>query len=318
MRRDDIRASAAGGLQLRQRTPTLRFVHLTDPHLTSLDGVSFSDVRGKRRLGYLSWNRRRSHHHRPETLARLVEHMRSLNPEAVLLTGDLTQLGLASEFEQARAWLADLASCPVLLVPGNHDFYRADAVPWMFEHWSAALPGETHSIDDFPYRWSRAGVAVIGLCSADPDIPFWSAGGRLGAPQRERLRTMLQQTRDQLRFVLVHHPPVRGLCARRKALLDDVALTRLLESEGVDIVLYGHVHRNAACVLNGGTRVFSTASASNGAADARAALRVFDIEGTGDRRRIRMSLHALACSGEIKIVDEQAWTTRINSTCGYR
>ena len=37
----------------------MRLIHLTDPHMSSLDDVKFSQLRGKRWSGYLSWRKNR-------------------------------------------------------------------------------------------------------------------------------------------------------------------------------------------------------------------------------------------------------------------
>ncbi len=47
-----------------------------------------------------------------------------LKPDAILITGDLTDDGLISQFERARIEINKLVdSCPnVLILPGNHDY----------------------------------------------------------------------------------------------------------------------------------------------------------------------------------------------------
>ena len=42
-------------------------------------------------------------------------------PDAVIVTGDLTDCGLASEYALLRGMLARCLRCPVYLIPGNHD-----------------------------------------------------------------------------------------------------------------------------------------------------------------------------------------------------
>ena len=55
---------------------THRFVQLSDPHLTSLDGVMPNQLLNKRLLGYLSWRRRRRFEHRLEVLDALLDDLR--------------------------------------------------------------------------------------------------------------------------------------------------------------------------------------------------------------------------------------------------
>ena len=52
-------------------------------------------------------------------------------------------------------------------------------------------------------------MAIIGLCSGVPTLPF-VASGKLGDGQLARLERLLRETRDEVRVVLIHHPPVDG------------------------------------------------------------------------------------------------------------
>ena len=100
----------------------LYFAHLSDPHLTSLDGVRWRQLLNKRVLGYLSWRRRRRAEHRSEVLDVLLEDLGTTRPEHIVITGDLTHTGLPDEFHQARLWLDRLGAAErVTVVPGNHD-----------------------------------------------------------------------------------------------------------------------------------------------------------------------------------------------------
>ena len=92
----------------------------------------------------------------------------------------------------------------------------------------------------FPYLRSRDGVAIIGLCTGVPTLPF-VASGRLGAEQLIRLKSLLRKTRDEIRVVLLHHPPVDGGGGIRN-LGDHRALADLLAHEGAELVLHGHSH----------------------------------------------------------------------------
>jgi 3',5'-cyclic AMP phosphodiesterase CpdA len=85
------------------------FVHLSDLHLTSLAGVSARELFSKRFLGYLSWRRRRRLEHRRERLDALVADFAGGGAPEIVITGDLTHIGLEREFRAAADWLAALA-----------------------------------------------------------------------------------------------------------------------------------------------------------------------------------------------------------------
>lgn len=59
--------------------------------------------------------------HRPEALEAVVRLAKKIEPEAVVISGDLTQRAKKREYQAARQFLAQLAPLPVVVVPGNHD-----------------------------------------------------------------------------------------------------------------------------------------------------------------------------------------------------
>lgn len=290
-------------------TAGMRFVHLTDPHLSSLAAHRLWTVRGKRRLGYLSWTRRRQHHHRGEVLEAVTEQALALGADAFAVTGDLVQLGLADEHAQARAWLERLEGvAPVLLVPGNHDVYQADAVPSMYHAWGRFLGTDEHASQAFPVVRDVGEVRFLGVSSAVPE-PFWSAGGAIGQQQLARLSRVLGESSARFHCVLLHHPPLAHVCPRRKALRDADALSALLARHRVPLVLHGHIHRNREYPLGEHGRVYATASASNADAYARASLRVFDVDPGADHWQVRCRLLSLAADGAgLTLVEEHDWS----------
>ena len=55
-----------------------------------------------------------------EALARVSEFANRIEPDAVVVSGDLTQTGAKHEFEAARDWLRTIKGTPIV-TPGNHD-----------------------------------------------------------------------------------------------------------------------------------------------------------------------------------------------------
>ncbi len=234
------------------------FAHLSDPHLSSLDSVRSHELASKRILGYLSWRHRRRHEHRIETLDALVADLRAHHPDHVVVTGDLTHLGLPAEYAAARAWLDRLGHPDaVSVVPGNHDCYvrgrwadgLAHWAPWFASDGMDAPSGEA---DAFPMRRVRACVAFFGISTAVPSAPFF-ATGRVGARQLDRIEEQLMEAgrAGLFRVVLLHHPPVPGSERWRKRLVDATALSRVIGRVGAELVLHGHTHRAVQSRLHG-------------------------------------------------------------------
>ncbi|MEN8174405.1 MAG: metallophosphoesterase [Pseudomonadota bacterium] len=292
----------------------MRLVHLTDPHLTTLQGIPPGRLRGKRLLGYWSWYRKRRHLHSPARLAALTNAVAEDRPEQIMVSGDLTHVGHPEEIAAARTWLDRLGSiAPTLLVPGNHDLYAADSwshvqQQWGAYLWSADHDGETQA---FPSSSTQAHVALIGVSSARPTA-FFSARGRLGDAQRRRLTACLHGHAEARRFrcLMIHHPPLRGLTHWRRALGDATELESLLRDCGVELILHGHLHRNLEYRLGNDTLVFSTASASCCLDTAEAAYRIFDIEPGTSGWQVSMALKTVDARHRVQVVRTTSWTVR--------
>lgn len=251
------------------------FVHFSDPHLTALPPLwgqvpTGPDPKGgnriKRRLSHLSWQRKRRFEHRPEVLALVVAHIQQARSAQILLTGDLTHIGLEDEFREAAQWLRTVASPQDLaLVPGNHDATASDSRRFQREHWADYLRGDDGS-DSWPSLRVRQGIAFIGLDSAVVTRPLLAAG-RVGDDQRQRLGQLLEDCRSQglFRVVYLHHCPLPGLEKWRKRLMDAGQLRDTLAQAGVELVLHGHGHRYHQHDLHtatGTARVIAAPSAS--------------------------------------------------------
>jgi 3',5'-cyclic AMP phosphodiesterase CpdA len=253
----------------------LCFAHLSDPHLTTLQRVRWQQLMNKRMLGYLSWQRKRRAEHRGEVLDALLADLRQTRPDHIVVTGDLTHIGLPDEFRQARLWLDRLGAADrVTVVPGNHDAYVR--TPWAstFSLWQPYMQSDPELAqstgcsdeDLFPSLRVRNGVALIGLSSASASAPFLATGS-LGPQQRQRLSLLLRQAGRQglFRVVLLHHPPRVEDEKWRKRLIDGKALCAILQCEGAELVLHGHSHRTVEAGIpygEGMIPVFGIPSAS--------------------------------------------------------
>jgi 3',5'-cyclic AMP phosphodiesterase CpdA len=238
---------------LASETTTFTLAQLSDPHLTTLEGVPACALLNKRLLGYLSWRRRRRHEHRREVLDTLLDDLVALRPDHIAVTGDLTHLGLPQEFRQARHWLESLGPPGVVtVIPGNHDTTVRAAWRETFAAWLPYMlsdRGDT-SIRDvaqvFPSLRVRDGVALIGVSTAVPTPPLL-ATGKIGQPQLLRLAQLLEQTRnkDLYRILMLHHPPLPGTVKWRKRLVDSAGLETVLDRFGAELILHGHAHRTS-------------------------------------------------------------------------
>ncbi len=224
--------------------------HLSDLHLTDPLADADAPLRAKQRLGRASWRRRRCHIHQPAVLAALAADLHAQAPRQIAISGDLVQIGLRHEFEQAADWLAGFAPpSRLLLVPGNHEAYVANAWQAGREAWRACLP---HALDGEPWLLRRGPLLLIGLASA---VPTWPglASGTLGNAQLAALETALAEgAREGLfRVVVMHHPPVADVVGWRKRLTDRRQFAAIIARHGAGLILHGHAHRATRSHLPG-------------------------------------------------------------------
>ena len=293
----------------------MRLVHLTDPHLSTLEGEKLSALRGKRWSGYLSWRKNRRKHYLAAVLDRLVDAVKAENADQILLTGDLVHIGLGTEIAQAAEWLRSLGPAEqVMLVPGNHDIYAKGSADDIVKAWSDYLfqTNETldpkQAADEYPVVRKLGKLSFIGL-STGCVTPVFMASGKLGEEQIRRLDSLLQKAadEDQAVVLLIHHPPLPGMTNWRKGLTDAPALEAVLKNHPPLMVFYGHLHYNREYVW-GDSRIFCTAAASS---VSDASYRVIDVLDNNDHWSIQMCLKSLEIktAGDLGFVniDEQVW-----------
>jgi len=286
----------------------MRLVHLTDPHLSNLDGVKFLDVRGKRWSGFISWHKNRRKKYLPSVLTELCKSLKADNADQILLTGDLVQTGLDTEIAQATHWLPGLGTPDqVMLVPGNHDIYASGCEQTVYQSWANYLFGGNDR-GQFPVVRKLGRVTLVGISSAIV-TPVFMAYGKIDMEQLGRLAAILNQaaSEKQLVCLLIHHPPLPGMTGWRKGLSNAGELQSVLEKSPPALIFHGHLHHNRELFWND-SRVYCTAAASS---IADASYRVIDIEADSDCWNLHMTLKSidLAADGSVQfpVIDEQSW-----------
>jgi 3',5'-cyclic AMP phosphodiesterase CpdA len=224
----------------------------------------------------------------------------------VVITGDLTNLALETEFELVKRFLREelgLGADAVSLIPGNHDAYTRGAhrsrrfETFLGEYMTSDLPDATGvpDIGRFPYVRLRGPVAIIGLCSAVPRLPLF-ASGELGKPQRMALRSVLahREVQDRIPILLQHHPWHRpGGMAKTllKGLSDADEELDVLEDIERGMLLHGHLHRRIHRRIDtraGHLDAIGSTSASllNDDVDRMSGFNIYEIDEAGALRQV--------------------------------
>ena len=237
---------------------TFSLAHISDPHISCIDGIRPAELLSKRLFGYLKWRLHRKAEHHDGILTALQRDLSATRPDHIAVTGDLTHLSLPPEFRKSRQWLESLGGPErITVIPGNHDTYVKTIWQQTLAHWTAYMLSDGAEIGENPGRGIesiypslrlRGRIALIGVCTALPTAPHL-ATGTIGEHQLQKLETILADTagRNLFRVLLIHHPPAPGTVSWRKRLTDARALETLLGRYGAELVLHGHAH---TCDLN--------------------------------------------------------------------
>ena len=232
-------------------TVSLRFIHCSDIHLLELEGTRLRDFVGKRVTGGANLLLRRGRKHDEALFEAIAEQARAV--DRLVITGDLTNLSLDSEFAYVRAKL-DNVDVPVTVIPGNHDAYTRGAHRnRRFEHFFAHLmEGERLDGEDYPFVQRFDGVAFVGVSTAVATLPLY-ATGTVGEAQLARLDRQLEALRAEGldRVVLIHHPVTPGASKKRHDLLDLDAFGEVIAKRGAELILHGHEHEMIEATLPG-------------------------------------------------------------------
>ena len=279
--------------------------HLSDPHLAPLPAPRWSELIGKRVTGYINWQRRRRFIHDPAVLAKIVADLKSQSPDAIAITGDLTNIALPQEFVAGRAWLAALgAPADVTVIPGNHDVYVPAAGLLVDRQWRPYM-SEDDETAGFPFVRRRGPLGLIGVSTGVPTPPFF-ATGIVGTEQLAALALTLDELKAEklFRVVLIHHPPI-SQAARHKRLLDAHILLHVIAEHGAELVLHGHDHLHMLNWLDGpdGSRVpavgVPSASAAWGTSKDAAAYNLYAIDGAPGAWTCAMVSRGIGAAGAI-------------------
>jgi Icc protein len=169
-----------------------------------------------------------SRYHIPSLATRVIDELNLLEPDVVVITGDLTDMGYRGEFKQAHRMLERIQCERRMVLIGNHD---------------ARNVGDVHFEELFGSRRCELKLPelrLIALDSTEPDLD----SGRVGRDTHRWLAERFAETPGDFKVVAMHHHlvPVPGTGRERNIVHDAGDLLRVLADSGVDLVLCGHKH----------------------------------------------------------------------------
>jgi len=182
---------------------------------------------------------------REDILLNTINKINKLNPEAVVISGDITENGYYREFVKVKEYI-DLIIPPTIVVPGNHDARNiGDEV---FED----IIGNRYSTLEL----EDANIKIIGLDSSEPDLDH----GKIGRLQKRFLEKEIKDAKERNMFIIitVHHHiiSIPNTGRERNVLSDAGDILLLLLNNDVNLVLSGHKHVHHVWKMN--NTLFST------------------------------------------------------------
>jgi len=165
----------------------------------------------------------------PDVFETVVKAVNELNPDAIIITGDLTNEGLIKEYERCKKLVSKFTAKKIIALSGNHDYRNT---------------GYLHFKKYFPFRTINElsdEVVVVTVGTSRPDRDE----GEIGYRQNLWLERTMKKYKDKVKILAMHHHlvgiPDTG--SEGLTVIDAGDVLRTILDTDVDLVICGHKHR---------------------------------------------------------------------------
>jgi len=191
----------------------------------------------------------------------LEQMIPDLRPDAVVISGDLSQRARHGEFQRARALLQTaMRTAPVHIMPGNHDvrWWTRPLIP--FDRAPLYAKYARYFGMDLAPTITLPGALVVGVLtsygvawgSLTPRLRDVAVKGHLPKREIERARAAFAAAPpEQARVLALHHNVLPGELSQRMGLARWRQAQRRIADSGAEVVLCGHDHQEGAELLEG-------------------------------------------------------------------
>ncbi len=177
--------------------------------------------------------------------SKVIDEVNEIKPDAILITGDLTNEGLISEYEKCKKLISKLDCKKIFTISGNHDYRNSGYL--VFKKF---FPFET--INELGND-----VVLVTVGTARPD----RNEGEVGYRQNLWLERTMKKYQNKVKILAMHHHlvgiPDTG--SDRVTVIDAGDVLRTILDTNVELVLCGHKHRpwiwnfKGLSIVNAGT-----------------------------------------------------------------
>jgi len=178
--------------------------------------------------------------YKPEAGEAFLETMHRIDPDLIVISGDLTQRAKIREYEEARSFLDRFPDVPLVVTPGNHDvpLYRVfERLFAPYRNYRRFIEPQLDTVTRIP------GATVVALNSSAPRRAI--VNGRIEDGQLAFAREAFRKAAPgDTRILVAHHH-----LAPAPDYESDTVIPRarkVLEwctEVGVELILGGHLHR---------------------------------------------------------------------------
>ncbi len=160
---------------------------------------------------------------------KVISEVNELRPDAILISGDLTNEGLIKEYEKCKKLVSRLECKKIITISGNHDYRNSGYLAF-----KKYFPFDT-------VNTLGNDTVLVTVGTARPD----RNDGEVGYRQNLWIERTMQKYKDKVKILAMHHHlvgiPDTG--ADRVTVIDAGDVLRTLLDTNVDLVLCGHKHR---------------------------------------------------------------------------
>ncbi len=163
-----------------------------------------------------------------------------LEPDVIVISGDLTQRARREQFAEARAFLDRLPDVPKVVVPGNHDVPLFRVRERLLDPYGLYREFISDQLDNVV---KLDGAVVVALNSSSPRRAI--VNGRIDVKQLKYCEQVFRDAPDDaVRIVVAHHhfAPAPDYESDQVMPHSKRAIDRFVELN-VDLILGGHLHR---------------------------------------------------------------------------
>ena len=165
----------------------------------------------------------------PRVFAKVINEVNALKPDAIVITGDLTNEGLINEYKECKRLVSKLKAKKIITISGNHDYRNTGYLPF-----KKYFPFE--SVNEL-----GKDIILVTLGTARPDRDE----GEVGYRQNLWLERTMKKYPNRVKILAMHHHlvgiPDTG--SDRLTVIDAGDILRTILQTNVDLVLCGHKHR---------------------------------------------------------------------------